>query len=200
MISRQTITGGLIALLFIGGGCASTPTDSEQAATPKVVAPIAGFVPYDQTANLNFKIQVPKDWTKDESVDEQDIVTAFYSPLEDKADTYQDNVVITALNLPEDVEVTVQEFAEQSHEGLKKSVEKLVLKEIGKESVGGVTATKFEFSGQLNYGGNKINIKGEEYFIVGKKQVYNFTFGAAASKFDSFKPVFGQILGSVEIK
>lgn len=200
MLSRTILASSVTALLLIGGGCATTPTSETKQAAPRMVQPIEGYTAYDKSADLKFKFQVPKDWEKDETVEDGDVVTAFYSPFESESDLYRENIVVTALKIPDDVEATVEDFVEQSHEGLKKSVEGLKSVEAGKTDVGGYPAKKYTFTGQLNYNGTKLNVKGEEYFVIHNGVAYQFTYGAAASKFDTFKPTADKIIGSIELK
>lgn len=202
MQSRNILMATLAGLLLIGGGCAASDTSNKPTsqAELKVVEPIAGYVSYDKTSDLKFKFQIPKDWEKDETAEEGDVVTAFYAPFESESDLYRENIVVTAIKIPEDVEPTIAEFIDQSHEGLKSSIESLKTTDNGKFVLGGYEGKKYTFSGQLNYNGTKLNVKGEEYFIINHGVAYQFTYGAAASKFDTFKPTADKIIGSIELK
>lgn len=200
MILRNTLVSGLAALLLIGSGCATVDQIAQEQSIARVIAPIEGYTYYDKTAELNFKLQLPEDWEKDETIDDGDVVTAFYSPFENESDTYRENIVITALQIPADIEVGLDDFVEQSHTGLRNSVSSLVTIDDGAFIIGGRPGRKYTFTGQLNIGGAKLNIKGEEYYLIHNNIAYHFTYGAAASKFDAFKPEADKIIDSIEIQ
>lgn len=199
--SKQTLaTGFIAAFLLIGGGCNTTPIAGK---TPIVVAPVEGYVSYDQIAKFKFKFQVPKDWEKDETLDDGSLNIAFYSEQANEEDLYRENVNITAITIPDGETLTLKELAEESHKALASNLQKLDAKDEGATTLNGVTAHKFTFTGEISnpeYPAEKQKIKGIEYFIINSKTAYNFTGTDITSTFNTFVPTAEKIFSTVEFK
>lgn len=190
-------------LLIAGNGCSSPASEAgekkEEAVKP--VAPIAGFTAYDEQEKFGFKFQTPKDWEKDESKEADNATTAFYAPLENDQDVYRENFVVTAINIPSGEKITMDEFVNASHAGLKKSVNDVAITDTGEATLAGQKAQTFAFTGNIsNDSGAKATIKGKEYYIINGGHAYAFTFSGANTQFDKYQPVADQIFGSVELK
>lgn len=195
---RSLAATGLATLVLIGGGCASAPAEAPRQKV--TVAPIEGFVAYDQMADWKVKYQVPKTWTKDEEKNAEDLTVAFYAPDDGPNDTYQENIILTALPVPQDIDISLKEFAQTAHEGLGQTVEGLTTTDEGEVKMSGFPARKYSFAGTLNYDGVKLKVKGVQYFVIANNIGYQFTFGAAQSQYDKYLPTAEKIFGSVELE
>lgn len=211
-VAHYAAAVGLAAsLLLVGAGCSTSQSSDDKAtdtakktavtapATP--IAPVAGYQYYDETQKLGFRFQLPKDWDKDESWDGDDLTVGFYAPLEGESDAYRENIVVTALHIPADEVLDLKDFANQSIEGLKKSVQKLVTTDEGETTFAGAVAHKYTFTGQISNedGSQTIKLKGQEYFVIHNDKAYNFTYGAGASKFDATLPTINKIFATFEL-
>ncbi len=199
--SKQALaTGFVAALLLIGGGCDTAPATNNVSA---VVAPIEGYTAYDQAAQFKFKLQIPKGWEKDETPDEGSLNVAFYSEQAGEEDMYRENVNITAITIPDGEKLTLKELSDESHKALANSVQKLNAKDEGVTTLGGVTAHKFTFTGEISnpeYPAEKQAIKGVEYFVLNNQTAYNFTGTDATPTFNTFLPTAEKIFATVEFK
>lgn len=185
----------LAALALLGAGCAGP---EETATVFEPIAARSGQTVYDERADFGFALQVPQGWEKDESKETDNLTTAFYTPFTDENDTYKENVVVTAITIPEGESVTARDFADASHTGLEKSVADLALTDLGEEPLGGRNALTFVFSGTIeNEDGDRAPVKGMEHFILTDDVAYMFAFAAADAQYDDFKPAADAVFATV---
>lgn len=192
----------LTVVLVTGVGCgnAAPQKTAPKEPPPTPVAPIAGFVSYDEQSAFSFKFQIPKDWTKDETAEATNITTAFYAPIENTDDIYRENFVATAITIPKNEKLSLDEFIQASQTSLQKSLSDVMITDTGEAMLSDQKARTFIFTGNINNeNGAQATIKGEEYYVIKGDHAYAFTFAGADSKFDDYQGMANQIFGSVEL-
>lgn len=210
--TKLAFAAGSLALLIVtGGGCASSPAPAvekkeevkkeavKKEVVVKKIEAIPGFALYDVSKDWGIKFQAPKDWEKDETIEDGSLLTFFYSPLENSKDGYRDNIGVNIITIPADVELDLKDFADAAHEGLKKSIGDFITVDNGEVTVAGVTARQYTYTGTLNVeGAAKIKIKAQEHFLVKNGKAYNFGFAAGLTSYDKYLLTAEKIMSSIE--
>lgn len=206
-VDPKIIIGGIIVLVvvfFLATGSfkfSASVKDSDKSEPPTEVntqteqpTPISTPKPktYQNEAN-SFSLEYPADWSLKENP-AQGYIVGVIAPKESTSDTYQENLLIKAINTSSQPNITLQQLADSWENQTTKAESSLVIVDrqdvsLGEEQAKSLTYT---FTNQDDNG------KGMAQITLKNNKAYVFQFNALQKDFEKHLPAIQTILSSVK--
>jgi serine/threonine-protein kinase len=195
MTHKKIIFFLLTLFLVTGSGC-NFGADSSDIGTVKTnTQNIPEFITYKSTMG-EIQINYPSAWTKLE--DDQALAT-FASPLKDKNDTFNENVIVDYFDFPtEGPPIQLSQQARDTARLIQKTHANKKFKLLDSKAVS--TSNLSVWQNTYTYQNEKkLALEVRQYFILQNNRGYIITFSAEEKEFDSYLTTVNKMLASLKI-
>jgi hypothetical protein len=200
-LSKIVFSFSLVVFLA-GAGCGSSSTDVNTTNPPvrtgsndSVTQTMTGFSVYENSS-YGFKMQYPKDWTKEEG--SNNTIVTFKSP-QGKNDKFIENVNLVNEDVSQVPGISLDAYEQAAVKIIKESSELKDFKQVESKSMtlSGLPGKSVAYTSL--YAPNGLKLYTRQYFTIKDKMVYIITYTASQDDPSAFMDVVQKMVGSFQL-